>query len=633
MFGYAGTILQVNLTQEKITQAPLDKVFARKWIGGRGFNSAVMYREVPPGTDPLSPENLVIFGVGPVNGTVFPTASRFTVTAKSPLTGIFGDSNAGGHFASEMKYAGYDQIIISGKAQKPCYLLIQDDEVQIHDATHLWGQDIWETHHIIRMDHSDQQIQVACIGPAGENGVKYAIVSANLTRVAGRTGMGTVMGAKNLKALAIRGSGTISVADPQRLHKLAELYMDKVRKHPGYERRVTLGTTQLVSALNKLGILPTRHFQEGVFEFADAVSGEALQHLYNVKQKACFACPIHCSRYYVICEGHYAGIRGEGPEFETQCSFSSRLGNSDLQFVLKQNNFVNKMGLDSIETAEVIGFAMECYEKGILTREDAGGLDLMWGDKEAIETLTTWIVNRTGFGETLAHGVRKAAEFIGKGSEKYAFHTKGLSIICGDPRGIKAFGLTYAIASRGADHLRAEPFFELTNEFEIAEKRWGIREIADRLEIKGKGVLVNHTEEIATLTDVLTICKNIGLSMDMLNHQLAAEIYTATTGFEITVEEMTQVAQRIIHIEKCFNARESIRKTDDTLPGRFLHEPLQKGATAGQVVDLEPMLIEYYQMRGIDPETGIPTPSKLRELGLDKPAIDMGDLLTAAKTS
>jgi len=242
-----------------------------------------MYREVPPGIDPLSPENLVIFGVGPANGTVFPTASRFTVTAKSPLTGIFGDSNAGGHFASEIKYAGYDQIIISGKAQKPCYLLIQDEEVHIHNATHLWGKDIWETHHIIRTDHNDQQIQVACIGPAGENGVKYAIVSANLTRVAARAGMGTVMGAKNLKALAVRGSGTISVADPQRLHKLAELYMDKVRKHPGYERRVTLGTTQLVSALNKLGILPTRHFQEGVFEFADAVSGEALQRLYNVK--------------------------------------------------------------------------------------------------------------------------------------------------------------------------------------------------------------------------------------------------------------------------------------------------------------------------------------------------------------
>jgi len=633
MFGYAGTILRIDLTREKVIRVPLDKEFARKWVGGRGFNSAIMYREVPPGTDPMSPDNLLMFGVGPLNGTAFPCASRFTVTAKSPLTGIFGDSNAGGHFAPEMKYAGYDQIIISGKAPKPCYLLIQDEKVQILDAAHLWGQDIWETHRVIREDHNDQRIQVACIGPAGENGVKYAIVAANLTRVAGRAGMGTVMGAKNLKALAIRGSGTISVADPRRFHELAEAFKHKVLTHPGYERRAQLGTTQLVSALNNLGILPTRHFQEGVFEFADAVSGEALQRLYNVKQKACFACPVHCSRYYVIREGSNAGTRGEGPEYETQCGFSSRLGNSDLQFVLKQNNFVNKMGLDSIETSEVIGFAMECYEKGILTKEDVGGLDLTWGNKEAIETLMNWIVTRSGFGETLAHGVRRTAKLVGKGSEKYAFHTKGLALICGDPRGLKAFGLTYAIASRGADHLRAEPVFELTNDPELAEQRWGIREIADRLEFKGKGVLVNYTEEIATLTDILTICKNIGLSMGILEHKMAAEVYTATTGLNMTIEEITRTAQRIIHIERCFNAREGIRRTDDTLPARFLKEPLQKGATAGHVVELEPMLIEYYQLRGIDPETGIPAPSKLRELGLNEPARDMEGLSTAVSKS
>jgi len=627
MFGYAGTILQVDLTREKITHIPLDKEFAKMWIGGRGFNSATMYREVPASIDPLSPENLVMFGVGPVNGTPFPTSSRFTVTAKSPLTGIFGDSNAGGHFASEIKYAGYDQIVVTGKAKQPCYVFVQDDEVQILDATHLWGQDIWETHRMIRQDQYDPRIQVACIGPAGENGVKFAIVSTNLTRAAARTGMGTVMGAKNLKAVAVRGSGTISVADPRRLQELADEFMETFRQHPGYEKRTTMGTTQLVSALNNLGILPTRHFQEGVFEFADDVSGETLQRLYNVKQKACFSCPIHCSRYYVINNGKYAGIRGEGPEYETQCCFSSRIGNNDVQFMLQQNNFVNRMGLDSIETTEGIGLAMELYEKGILTKEDVGGLDLTWGNKEAIETLTAQIVTRTGFGEILAQGAQKAAELIGKGAEKYALHTKGLSLICGDPRGIKAFGLTYAMASRGADHLRAEPFFELTNQPDIAEQRWGIREIADRFETKGKGVLVNYTEEIATLTDMLTICKNIGLSMDMLNHQLAAEIYTATTGINITVNEMTQAAQRVIHIEKCFNAREGIRKVDDSLPDRFLKEPLRKGDTAGQVVDLEPMLFEYYQLRGIDLETGIPAPSKLREIGLEAPARDMEVLI------
>ncbi|MFQ6125621.1 MAG: aldehyde ferredoxin oxidoreductase family protein [Candidatus Heimdallarchaeota archaeon] len=627
MFGYAGTILRIDLTRRKIKQVILEEEFARKWVGGRGFNSMIMYHEVSSNTDPMSPENLLMFGMGPLNGTAFPCASRFTVTAKSPLTGIFGDSNAGGHFAPEMKYAGYDQIIISGKAPKPCYIFIQDKEIQILDAVHLWGTDIWETHRVIRRDHNDQRIQVACIGPAGENGVKYAIIAANLTRVAGRAGMGTIMGGKNLKALAIRGTGTISVAAPQRFHELAENFKQQVLTHPGYERRAQLGTTQLVSALNKLGILPTRHFKEGVFEFADTVSGETLQRLYNVKQKSCFACPVHCSRYYVINEGSYIGTRGEGPEYETQCGFSSRLGNKDLQFVLHMNNFVNKMGLDSITTSEVIGFVMECYEKGILTKKDVGGLELTWGNKETIETLTTWIVTRTGFGETLAHGVRRAAELIGKGSEKYAFHTKGLELICGDPRGIKGYGLTYAIATRGGDHLRAEPFFELTNDFEMAENRWGIREIADRLEFKGKGVLVSYTEEIAALTDAMTICKNIGLCMDILNPQMAAELYTATTGLKMTVEEITRAAQRIIHIERCFNAREGIRRKDDTLPTRFLKESLQNGATAGQVVELEPMLLEYYQIRGIDPGTGIPVPVKLRELELAVPARDMESLI------
>jgi aldehyde:ferredoxin oxidoreductase len=369
-----------------------------------------------------------------------------------------------------------------------------------------------------------------------------------------------------------------------------------IRSHPGYERRRALGTTGLMTALNDLGILPTRHFQEGVCGAIDRISGEYLAERYNVKQKACFNCNVHCSRYYAA-----PGVRGEGPEFETLCTFTSRLGLDDAAFALRMNNFVNDAGVDSISAGETIAWALECAERGILTREDAGGLDLSWGNRETVETLLRQIVGREGFGALLAEGVREASRRIGRGSEEYAFHVKGLEMICGDPRGLKAYGLTYAIATRGADHLHAEPYFELSGDRAEARERFGHEDAADRLAWRGKGALVRWSERLALLTDCLTMCKNVGLCMDVLDFPTTVELLRSGTGLNWTEKRLARSLDGILAVERAFNRREGVTPSDDTLPDRFLREPLREGPSAGSVVELDRMLEEY--RRG---EPGVP---------------------------
>ena len=518
MHGYTGKSLRVNLTNARVTIEQYDKELLQSCIGGRGLNSVRLLDETEAGMDPLSPEAPIYFGVGPLTGTGLPASARFTITAKSPLTGIFGDSNAGGHWASELKFAGFDQIVVTGRSDTPVMLFVDSGVVTIADASGLWGLGIRETTRRVKEELEAPDAQVLTIGPAGENGVKYACVAANLTRVCGRCGMGAVMGSKNLKAIALRGRGTVTVAQPKEFDRLCRRIEKQIEAHPAFEIRKQLGTTMLITALNNLGILPTRHFQEGVCNYVDKVSGEYLAEHFNVKDKSCFNCNVHCSRYYVT-----DMTEGEGPEYETLCSFTSKLGVDDAEFALRMNSLVNDAGLDSITAGETIAWAFECAQRGLISAEDTGGLDLSWGNKETIETLINLIIRREGFGELLAQGVREAAVQVGRGSEKYAFHVKGLEMICGDPRGLKAYGLTYAIATRGADHLHAEPYFELTGDKKGAKKRVGHEEASDRLAWKGKAELVHWSERMALLTDCLTMCKNIGLCMDILSFPFAAE--------------------------------------------------------------------------------------------------------------
>jgi len=600
LHAYAGHILRVDLASGHIRREKTDPDYMLDVIGGRGLNSSRLFDELKRDIDPLSPENMLLIGVGPLTGTLLSTSAYMTISGKSPLTGILGDSAAGGFFGPELKQAGYDQIVMTGRSDQPVYLFMADDHVEIRDASHLWGKDIWETTAAIRKEFDDNAVQIAAIGPAGENLVKYATVACNNSRMCGRTGMGCLFGSKHLKAVAVRGTGQLTVADPPGFLELCQEMDQRILNHPEYEKRNAMGSTLLMKALNGIGILPTNHFQEGVCGYVDSISGERLAKEYKVKNKSCYNCNLHCSRYYLTPE-----VESEGPEYETLCSYTSRIGIDDLAFALKMNAFLNRMGVDSLSSGETIGWAMECVQRGLLASDDFDGLDFTWGNTQTVEKLLPMIVHRQGIGDAFAEGTRSLAQRFGRGTEEYALHVKGLDVICGDPRGIKAFGLTYAIASRGGDHLRAEPFFELTGRYDEAEKRWGIREIADRLSDKGKAVLVEHTERQALLTDCLTMCKNIGLSMDILDFDTASRLLVAGTGLKFTPERINAALRGIIEKDRHLNIDFGIEASQDTLPKRFTHEPLEKGPSKGQVVPVEEMVKEYYRLRVWD-ENGKP---------------------------
>lgn len=620
--GYTGKILRIDLTKGVSRVTELDRALARGFLGGRGFNVKRMYDEIPPGTDPLGPLNKLYFATGPLVGTSFPTASRFNVSAKSPQTGILGDTNAGGHFASEMKYAGYDQIVLEGRSSKPVYVHVSDGDVELRDASHLKGRGVYETDEIIKSDLGDRRVQTAIIGPAAENGVKFAGIFANLMRAAARTGMGSVMASKGVKALVIRGTGSVSVSKPRMFEELVEDIEEQIRSHEQYQGRRRMGTTRILLMANAGGFLPTRHYTAGTFEHAAEVSGERLAEEFNVKGRGCFACTIPCSRFYVVKSGEHAGLYGEGPEYESQGSFTARMGNRSLETALKANDLCNRLGLDILTTAESISWAMELHEKGMLTSEEADGLDLSWGNGETILALIDKIARREGFGDVLADGTRMSAKKLGRGMD-LTMQVKGLDIIMADPRGLKGFGLGYAVSSRGGDHLRSEPFLELEDDPEIGERMFGVPDATMRLAYRGKGKLVSYFEDWNAVIDALEPCKNIMQNMEILTFDLASKVIEATTGLRMTPAEIRRVGERIINIERAFNVREGIRRKDDTLPRRFMEEPLTEGASKGTVFELEPMIDEYYGERGWDLETGIPTAETLKRLGLDRASADM----------
>ncbi|NIM94399.1 MAG: aldehyde:ferredoxin oxidoreductase [Anaerolineales bacterium] len=618
MNGYGGNILQINLTDGTIDRHPTEEHLARSFLGGRGLNVKRLWDQLPAHTEGLSPKNLLIFGVGPLAGTLFPGGARFNITAMSPQTGILGDSNAGGFFGPEMKFAGYDQVIIKGRSEHPVYLWIKDDEIELRDARNLWGGDVWDTTSGIQQDIGDEDIQVAAIGQGAENGVLFAGVFVNINRPAARTGMGAVMASKNLKAVAVRGTGSFSAADMDHFQEILLRLDDAIYNHPEYEIRCRLGTTKLIKALNEIGGLPTRHFQRGRFEAADEVSGESIEKFFKIKSKACFACTIPCSRYLVIEDPRFPNLRFEGPEYEPLAGFTARVGNSDLALGLKCNDLANRYGLDAIALSEVISWSMECFERGLLSRSEVDGLDLSWGNGDAILSLIHKVAHREGFGDFLADGVKRAAERLGRGSEEFAMHGKGLEVFQADVRSIKGYGLGNAVSSRGADHLRSEPWFEFSNDPEEGTRRYGIPETAFRLEYKGKGLVVKHFEEMAAVSDSIGVCKNTYNNMEVMDWSDTAELLNAATGWDMTGEEVRQIGERIVNLERLFNAREGISRKDDTLPKRFLHEPLPDGSgpSTGSVLELESMLDEYYLVRGWDVETGLPTQAKLVELDL-----------------
>ncbi len=590
-YGYGSKILRVDLTHRRYQIENLDPAWIKDVIGGRPANAKRLAEELNPNCDPLGPDNILIFGTGPLTGSLLPASAFYTVTAKSPLTGILGDSAAGGQFGAEMKLTGFDQIIITGQADQLMYLMITNNGVEFVECPTIAGQNIVQTTAAIRTEQKDHAIQVAAIGPAGENQVLFATVVSSGNRVNGRTGMGAVMGSKNLKALAVRGSQPLLVADTLTFLDEVKKIEQKILQHNEYQKRYHMGTTMLMKDLNGIGILPTKHFQKGVCDYVDEVSGETLAEKFKVKNKACFNCNLHCSRYYTT-----ATHEAEGPEFETLCSFTTRLGCRDLPFALEMNAYLNQQGLDSISTAEVIGWIIECQEKGLISPDDLDGLQIGWGQTDKIRTAIDMLTNRQGIGNRLADGATKLSQSFSPEAQKLVMQVKGLDIICGDPRGIKAYGLTYAIASRGADHLRAEPYFELTERRDEAKKRFGTEKAAQRLEEEGKAALVTYSEKISLLCDAVTMCKNIGLCMDILNFESTSALLKAGAGVKYTPDYLQEITHRAVNRDYQLNKKFGMKKEQDTLPERFQKEPLTQGPTKGSTVNIKKMVDEYYQL-------------------------------------
>lgn len=616
-----GKVLRVNLSKEKIVKDKLEENMARKFIGGRCLGAKILFDEVRQGINPLGPENKLVIATGVLTGIPFAGNSRYVIMAKSPLTGIWGEANSSGFFGPELKCAGYDAVIVEGKADAPVYLWIHDDEAEIKDASHLWGKITGETQKIIREEVKDRKTRVACIGPGGENLVKYACVISDLNRAAGRTGMGAVMGSKNLKAIAVRGTEKIEFAHEKRLMELVRIANQEVWEGVYGNLLQKYGTDGDLDDLDATGRLPTKNFRKSTFEGSDKITGETMAETILKKRGACYACPVACIRVVEAKEPYKVDPAYGGPEYETTAALGSLCMNDNLVAVAKGNELCNKYSIDTISTGVVIAFAMEGYERGLITKEDTQGIDLTWGNHHAIIQLIEKIAKREGFGDILAEGVKKAAEKIGSGAEEFAIHIKGQEVPMHEPRGKKGLGLSYATSNRGACHLQAEhdDIFE--------DEKWLCPEIGldraltprDRLYLgKEKAKLVKIAGDLWALYDSLIVCKFTAYPEGGIGVRRLTDIVAAATGWEITINELMAVGERAFNLCRTFNVREGITRKDDTLPTRLM-EPLGEGPYEGEAISryaLNKVLDHYYELRGWDKKTGIPRRRKLKELDL-----------------
>jgi aldehyde:ferredoxin oxidoreductase len=606
-----GKVLRVDLSKKKTAIHELSNALARDFIGGRGLNSKVLYDEVGPDVDPLGPRNLLIFGVGPLNGTLSPSSGKWTITTKSPLTGIIGDGCAGSHLGAEMKYAGFDQIIVNGRAKHPVYLWIDDGNVEIRDARHIWGETTIETEKAITQELGDREVQVACIGPAGEHLVKIACVMANLYRVAARTGIGAVMGSKNLKAVAIRGGKDVEVANPQAFEEAVLDATKKIRADPLYEGYATIGTPILIDWLNAQGGLSTKYHQFGSFDKAGNINAETFLKKHKNIHIACFGCPIHCTHYFM--EDY-----GKGKlEFAHIFALGSLCLDGNLPSILENVSLSDELGLDIISLGNIIAFAMECYEKGLITKKDLDGIELTWGNHDAMNELIKLIAYRKGFGDVLADGVRKASEKIGEDAEKFAQHTKGLESCCQNlPK--KGWALAYATATRGCDHLRGMENIEgIELRKEKAVEIFGTPAVVDLLSTEGKAMLIKWHQDLLAVVDSLETCKFNCDSLYALGPDELANLFSKATGWKIDGKELLTIGERIYNVERMFNVKAGISRKDDVPPSRMFNL-LSSGRYKGAKLTHEEfnrMLDEYYGLRGWD-KNGIPTKQKLKDLDI-----------------
>jgi len=619
--GYTGKILRINLTNKTAKEEKLPLEVAKNFIGGAGLGIKYLFDEVKPGTDALGPDNKLIFAPGPFTGTPTPCASRMAVVGKSPLTGAVGTALTGGYFPAELKFAGWDAIILEGKSDKPTWISIKDSTVKFHDAAGIWGTMTFDCQQMIKDDLKDQNTRVMCIGPAGERLSKLACI-INERRAAGRKGLGAVMGSKNLKAIAVRGTGTVTIASEEK-YKTARTEMLKAMKESPvlYSAFSPAGTPMVVDLTGALGILSAKNWSAtGEFVPVEQLGLDA-QNTRKIGKEHCYDCPVGCSQMKLARSGPYAGILTEGPEFETIYSFGTETGVANIDAVIAADRLADELGLDSISAGVTIGFAMELFEKGILTTSDTGGRDLKFGNDKAMMDILRMMAYREGIGDTLSDGTKAAAQKIGKGSDKYAMNIKGLEMPAYDVRGAKAHGLNYATAYTGADHNKGYAFQEI---FGIPVP-WEV----DRLAIEGKGKLTKWNQDVRAVTcDCATMCAFIlDTALPATSTQNTSALMEAITGLTFTADEVQKVGERLNNLAKAFNTREGFTRADDTFPERLMTEPLKEGGSKGQLIskdDLKMMLDEYYTERGWDPQTGVPTRAKLEELGLGNVADLLG---------
>jgi len=612
--GTGAKILRVDLTREEVREESLDRRITALFLGGPGLGAKILLDEVPPGISPFDPANRLIFMAGPLTGTPVPAGARYGVVFKSPQTGGYGEATAGGKWGSELRWAGYDGIVVEGCAKSPCLLVITNDKAEIKEARALWGKDTRQTESELRKELGEK-FKVACIGPAGENLVSMAAVINDFGRAAARTGPGAVMGSKRLKAIAVNGSHRPPLADATRLEALRRELIKKIKAHPGCQLLSSQGTPGLFLLRELIGYGIVKNWQMDLSEFPgkEQISGERLNKEYLLRREACFQCPIACGRITrVTLEGQPVQVKG--PEYETMAALGSQCFNSDMETLIRANHLCNTLGMDTISTGGVIAFAMECYERGLLPEEILEGKKIIWGDGDSILGLIRDMAHRKGaLGELLSQGVRSAAERLGKSAKECAVHVKGVEAAEHDPRSCQGWGLSYAVGNAGARHTEGGVW----PEFGTIQTSLGLGERMDRTTIEGKPkALILVQDIIASAMNSLGLCYFAYGFSNLIGH--VPDLLEAVTGSPSSIGDLLRSGERSFNIKRLFNAREGFGRKDDSLPERFTRQPLKQGVSKGLTARAGEMIEEYYRLRGWDPVTGWPTKKKLVELSLEQ---------------
>ena len=619
LFGYSGKLLRVNLSKGEVSTEETQPAILREFLGGVGYGAKLLYDEIPVGIEPLSSENKLVFTTGPLTGTRAPGSGFAEVCFKSPLTGIWGESKCGGEWGGALRKAGYDFLVIEGKAEEPKYIVIDNDKVEIRPADKLKGRTTSQKNELIKEELGDGKFDIAVIGPAGEELVRFASIMVG-TRAFGRCGAGAVMGSKNLLAIAVRGNGNIPVAEPDRFQKAVKDGNKKVLDATDGEGMAPRGTTGDIPACDELGDIPTKNWRANSWG-----RGEELYHHFEsvnlMRANPCYkGCVLRCGRIARVESGKWKTPEHEGSEYESICAFTFFVLNDDMDAAVHATYLCNEYGLDTISTGAVIAFAMDCYERGILSKEEVDGLDLTWGNAETIVELVRKISSRKDIGRILGEGTRLASQQIGKGSEMLAIEVKGLEGPAHDGRSGKALAIMYGVGNRGMCHihpLEGMAYDSLKNDFGLVPYGVPDPKTVDRFAEEGKGEIAKTLQDFGMLPDILGICKFYvynGLGLPEL-----AELTSSLTGWDIDGKELLNIGERVFNLQRMFNVREGISRKDDYLPARVHRVPefgKYSSVVECEIKDYKRMLDEYYEARGWNRETGIPTKGKLQQLGL-----------------